>query len=335
MPILAAERLNDALNAMPLPPLWVVFGDAPLLVEETLQAIRDAAVRAGFAVREPHQIDKPEDLAAVQASWESASLFAERRCLEIRLPSIPTAPIAKTLTALIAREPVEAIAMLILPPLDWTQRKSAWFEALVRHAMVVEANAPAPEALPAWWAARLASQQQSAGAALLSFLAETHEGNLLAAKQTLALLALLYPPGELSEDAVRAVVRFEARFDPEQLRVAVLVGERARVLKVLQGLQEEGVAEPLVLWALASALRWLAQAVEGGGAIDESGWKEARIFDRALRQRLQTRVRTLAPQASAATLLALARLDRILKGAEPGDFWQEVERLALTHPWWH
>ena len=51
-----------------------------------------------------------------------------------------------------------------------------------------------------------------------------------------------------------------ARYDPEALRQAVLEGDALRALRLLRTLMAEGCAAPLIVWAIASALRLIALA---------------------------------------------------------------------------
>ena len=50
-------------------------------------------------------------------------------------------------------------------------------------------------------------------------------------------LALLYPPGELSFEQIEAAVLNVARYDVFKLGEAVLAGQAARVLRMLDGLR--------------------------------------------------------------------------------------------------
>src|SRR5581483_2707463 len=117
-------------------------------------------------------------------------------------------------------------------------------------------------ALPQWIAQRLHAQDQRVaagdeGARTLAFFSDRVEGNLLAAHQAIAKLALLYPPGELSFEQVRSAVLNVARYDVFKLSEAVLAGQLTRALRMLDGLQAEGEAPVLVHWALAEDIRAL------------------------------------------------------------------------------
>src|SRR6476659_3133865 len=84
---LAAAQLPAHL-AKGLRPLYLLHGDEALLQQESADAIR-AAVRAhGEVERSVHTVAGAHfDWSAVLAAGGSASLFADRQLLEIRIPS--------------------------------------------------------------------------------------------------------------------------------------------------------------------------------------------------------------------------------------------------------
>jgi DNA polymerase-3 subunit delta len=70
-------------------------------------------------------------------------------------------------------------------------------------------------------------------------------------------LGLLYPPGELAFEQVEAAVLNVARYDVFRLGEAVLAGQVARALRMLDGLHAEGEAAVLVHWTLSEDIRGL------------------------------------------------------------------------------
>ena len=84
---LAPAQLPGHL-AKGLRPLYLLHGDEPLLQQEAAVAIR-AAVRAqGEVERSVHTVAGAHfDWSTVLAAGGSASLFADRQLLEIRIPS--------------------------------------------------------------------------------------------------------------------------------------------------------------------------------------------------------------------------------------------------------
>jgi DNA polymerase-3 subunit delta len=129
---------------------------------------------------------------------------------------------------------------------------------------------------------------------------------------------------------VLAAVADSARFDVYALADCALAGEAARSVRILQGLRGEGVAPPVVLWALAKDIRLLvamAEAAAGGEAVPRvlaryHVWQSRRPqFSRAL-QRLPGR-------ACRALLRRCAALDRVIKGQAAGNEWDELLQLTL------
>src|SRR3546814_16338098 len=93
-------------------------------------------------------------------------------------------------------------------------------------------------------------------------MADKVEGNLLAAHQEIQKLALLYPEGQLAAEDVERAVLNVARYDVFGLRDAMLAGDIARTIRMIDGLRAEGDALPLVLWAVGEEIRLLARVAD-------------------------------------------------------------------------
>jgi DNA polymerase-3 subunit delta len=65
--------------------VYLVAGDEPLLVDEALEQLRAAAMRAGFTSRELHTAERSFKWADLLAGADNLSLFATRKIVEIRL----------------------------------------------------------------------------------------------------------------------------------------------------------------------------------------------------------------------------------------------------------
>ena len=85
---LDADRLADHLQRAGnrLAPLYTVSGDEPLLVTETVDALRAAGRNAGYTDRLSMVMDARSDWSSVTAATQSVSLFGDRRILEIKIP---------------------------------------------------------------------------------------------------------------------------------------------------------------------------------------------------------------------------------------------------------
>ena len=180
-------------------------------------------------------------------------------------------------------------------------------------------------------AQRLARQQQRAPADALGFIADHVEGNLLAAHQEILKLGLLHPPGDLSLDDVRGAVLNVARYNVDKLRQALLDGDPARCARLLEGLKGEGEAPLLVLWALTSEIRSLANLRQGldDGQPLPALLKAERVFDERRKQGVQRALPRLPSSALRTAILHAARIDRMIKGLTGGDVWDEFLQLCL------
>ena len=314
-----------------LSPLYVLLGDEPLAQSECLDAIRLAARKAGADERTSHIAERNFNWQQIQLFSQELSLFSSKRILEIYIPSgKPGVDGGKVLTTLAANLIPDTTIIVVLPSLEREAKNSAWFNALQSASTLIELKEVAPSQLPQWLAARLAQQNQSTEAASLAFIAHQVEGNLLAAHQEIQKLALLYPAGEISAEAVRESVLNVARYDAFQLGEAVLAGDAARTSRILHGLQDEGenavaVMNPL-MWVLRPLVRIKHAEARGENLI--TAMTNARIYGD--RQSLVKRalVRLSVRQLEAA-LQKLCDIDKTAKGVMQGDAWLELSRLCF------
>ncbi|WP_035383180.1 DNA polymerase III subunit delta [Ferriphaselus sp. R-1] len=327
---LSADSLPRHL-ASGLKPLYVIHGDAQLLALEAADSIRAAARAAGYAERDVLTADKDFRWAELRDSAQSLSLFADRKVIDLRIPSgKPGTEGGQALQEHCARLTPDVLTLITLPRLDGSGMKSKWFAALEQHGVTIAADDIPRSALPAWIAGRLQRHGQSAERETLEFLADRVEGNLLAAWQEIQKLALLYPAGALSFDQVKDAVMDVARYDVFKLAEAMLSGNAARYARILDGLRAEGTATVLILWALTEEVRTLVKLLGGIQRGDNLGYlmKEARVWGNRQESVGQAVRRIRLPQAEVA-LRHAARLDKTIKGLRSGDVWDELLQLGL------
>jgi DNA polymerase-3 subunit delta len=321
-----ARRLEQ-----PLAPLWVVHGNE-LLALEAADAIRAAARRQGFDERETLVADAAFRWETLLLAAGNLSLFGGARLVDLRIPGgKPGRDGGEVLQRYAAAPPAGVVTLMTLPALDWQARKAAWFKAISEAGLACEFEAPARERLPAWIAARLAAQRQSAPAEALDFIADHVEGNLLAAHQEIRKLGLLHGEGELTLADIETAVLNVARYDINMLRQALLDGDPARCARLLDGLRGEGAPPPLVSWAFANEIRSLA-LLRGGSDMGQplaALFKAERIFEAGRQRAIRGALARLTRPALHAALLHAARIDRMIKGIARGEVWDEFQQLAL------
>ena len=315
-----------------LAPLYLVFGEETLLALEAADRIRSTARRQGFVEREVLIADQGFEWGRLRASGASLSLFASQRLLELRIAGAgPGVEGAEALTRYAADLPPDTVTLVMLGKLDGKARKSGWFTALEAVGTTVQAQRVPVERLPEWLAGRLGDQGHEADRETLEFIAARVEGNLMAAHQEVSKLALLFAPGRLDFEDVKNAVVDVARFEAFDLGPAILKGERAHVVRMLDGLQAEGAGPPLILWILAEEARAMLsiRAATGRGVPAQQALRDARVWG-ARQGLIQQAMRRLDTATLERALGHAARIDRIAKGVAPGAVWDELRSLGLA-----
>jgi DNA polymerase-3 subunit delta len=320
---LGGDALPAALSRG-LKSIYLVSGDEPLLVAEAADAIRAAAKAAGYAERTVFFVERGFAWEELRHASQSLSLFADKRLLELRMPSGKPDKGADQLAALAQSPPPDIVSLILTGKLDKKAADAAWVRAVDQHGAWIPIWPVGTAALPGWLRARAKLMRVDLDADAAELIVERVEGNLLAAKQELEKLSLLADGGRIDAALVLRSVGDSARYDVFQLADAAAAGDATRALRVLLGLKSEGVEPTLILWALVREIRGLWQARERSrlrSAARGSGWNLAA---------------TPGPQALArlqglplARLLAqAARVDRIIKGMAPGEPWSALTGLA-------
>jgi DNA polymerase-3 subunit delta len=341
---LPADRLAGHLQRE-LRAVYTVWGDEPLLAQEAADQVRAAARAAGCSERQVHTVSGAHfDWSSLLGAAQALSLFADRQLVEIRIPSGKpgkdgSEALQRYCEAAVAGGGRDVITLVQLPRLDRSQQSSAWFAALDGAGMTVRVDPVERKALPQWIALRLAAQGQHVvageeGQRTLAFFADRVEGNLLAAHQEIQKLALLYPAGELAFAQIETAVLNVARYDVFRLGEAVLAGQAARALRMLEGLRNEGEAAVLVHWTLAEDIRGLKRVKDAlaTGKPLPLALREARVW--GAKERVFERAVTLLSESALAHLLEAAHIcDGLVKGLRhpdwPIDPWEALKRLVL------
>ena len=327
---LRAEQLEAQLSKS-VASVYVIHGDEPLLALEAADAIRAAARKQGCDEREVLSVERGFDWSELTQAGASQSLFGGRKIIELRIPSgKPGTQGSAAISSYCERLGKENVTLVSVPRLRKDDQNARWFLALAGAGVVVDIYPVERARLPDWIGARLARQGQRASQEALGFLADRVEGNLLAAYQEVQKLGLLLPKGELSAEQVSDAVANVARYDAYDCSAALLAGNMARYVRVLDGLRGEGESPVFILWALAEELRALVriqQGVAAGRSIDQL-LRENRVWGE--RQALiKTALRRHARDALERALVHAARIDRASKGAGPGEPWDEFISLGL------
>jgi DNA polymerase-3 subunit delta len=315
-----------------LAPVYVISGDEPLQCGEAADTVRAAAKAAGYATREVFEANSQFDWGALAAEANALSLFAEQKIIDLRIPTgKPGKEGGAALAEYAANPPPDTLLLITLPKLDKSQQNTKWFKALDRLGVTIQVWPIKIGELPRWVGQRMRAAGLQPSPEVVQLLADRAEGNLLAAHQEIEKLLLLNGPGPVDQEQFAAAVSDSARFDVFDLVDSALAGDAARSLRILSGLRAEGVAAPVVLWALARELRALAgMAIEArrSGNVGQAMaaarvWKNRQPLIRAALQRF-------GPNAWTSLLARCQQIDASIKGALPDDPWRLFETLLMN-----
>lgn len=308
--------------------MYLIAGEEPLQRDEAADAVRTAAREQGYTEREVFEVERGFDWNRLREAGASLSLFASRRVLDVRLSAKPDAPGAELLTAY-AADPAPDTLLLVSCAAKLERGGGAWATALEQAGVLLQVWPVEPRQLPAWLERRLRSRGLIPDAEAVALLAGRVEGNLLAAVQEVEKLLLLCGPGPVDADAVREATADSARFDAFKLVDAALAGDRARSVRILAGLRQEGAEPPAIVGAMTYALRelanlsWEIEAGKSAQAVLARVWQARRpLYQQALKRGRTPHWRRL--------LALAARVDRVSKGQAAGQPWDELLHLT-TH----
>lgn len=314
-----------------LQPIYLISGDEPLQVMEAADAIRARARELGFGEREVLHAEAGFDWNALTAASGSLSLFAEQRLLELRLPSgKPGKEGGAALSDYAADPPPDTVLLIICGKIDAASQKSKWYKALETTGVTLQVWPVEPGALPGWVLNRMRSRGMQPTPEAAQILAERVEGNLLAAAQEVEKLRLLFGEGPIDVLQVEEGVADSARYDIFELVDTALLGDAPRTTRVIEGLHAEGVEPILVLWALMREIRTLAQMAEelAQGRSIEAVLGQFRVWEKR-KGPVRAGLKRHTLKRWLQLLRRAGRIDRMIKGIEPGNPWDELLQLAL------
>jgi len=325
----AHNRLEASLSSEQ-PPIILIAGEEPLLVEESADLARKWARDNGYTEREVYHQDEGIEWGAMLTAANSLSLFAERKIVEIRLTKGKPEDKGEALVEYLSNANPDTLIILIAPKIEGAQQKTKWFKAVDNNGLVLIHKKLYPQQLSAWLATRAKKANLNIAPEALEVVAERVEGNLLAAQQEIDKLVLLHGSDPIDFDtAVRAVTN-SARFDVFGFVDTIFKGDCASALRMLDSLQHEGVSAPLLIWNLHKEIRTLAQAAFAAskGQRPEQALRSARVWDSKMPLYTAALARLRGNQLHRLLELCL-EAESQAKGAAPGDAWQTIRVIVF------
>ncbi|SJM95966.1 DNA polymerase III, delta subunit [Crenothrix polyspora] len=327
---LKPEQLAASLQKT-LAPVYFISGDEPLQIIEATDAIRNAAKKSGFANREILSAETGFDWKQLALTAAEQSIFADKKIIELRLSGTgPGTEGAKALVSYCAHLPDDTVLMISCGKLASTSLKSRWFQALDNIGVVMQVWPLEGQFLLSWLQQRLQVRGLQVDRGSIKLIASRVEGNLLAAVQEIEKLYVLHGIGNLSYQQVSDAVADSSRYDVFALVSAVLEADVSRLFKIITSLKAEGIAAPIVLWALAREARSLIKIKWqlSQGQSRDVVFRNNQIWDK--RQALvSAALNRLSFSDLNAIIVLSASADREIKGQQAGDAWATLRAICL------
>jgi len=271
-----AGKLQQGLSAF-----YLIFGDEPEQKLSAIDLIRQVSRQQGFDERQSLVADSQFDWSTLLEASQSLSLFASRQLIELELPTgKPGTEGSKLLQQLAQHTNPDTIYLLHGPKVGKDVQKSKWFKTLDEQGIYVPCYPLEGKQLLQWVQQTLQQHQLQYSPELPAFISDSCEGNLLAARQEIEKLALLYPDRLIELTMAQQSMVEHSRFNVFQLLDTLLSGDMHKGIKILYRLENEGIEPNIVLWALIrewQVLYHLQFALSQGQTLGQL-WNKHRIW---------------------------------------------------------
>ncbi|GLQ74980.1 DNA polymerase III subunit delta [Vibrio penaeicida] len=299
--------------------IFLVFGNEPLLLQESREAIQRHAQSLGFEERHRFAVDAQLDWNLVYDCCQALSLFSARQIIELEIPETGVnAATGKELIGLADKLHPDIMLVIIGHKLTKQQENAKWFKALSANGCVVTCLTPDTQRLPQFVQQRCRKLNLVPDNQAIQMLAQWHEGNLLALSQSLEKLALLYPDGQLTLLRVEEALSRHNHFTPFQWSDALLAGQSKRAQRILRQLEAEGTEAIILLRTLQKELLLILEmhkestSLPLGKVFDARRiWQTKRpMYSAALQRLAPTDIQKLLSLTAQAEINAKTRYDR-------------------------
>ncbi len=327
-----ADQLSAHLKQSLLP-VYLVYGDEQMLVEETSDLIRQQARSQGANERQVWHVDGRFDWSQIQWQEHALSLFASHRLIELRLPTgAPGKKGGEALRDFASHLPEDTTLLIISGKIDNRSQKAKWFTELDRVGITVPIWPVDFAQLPRWVNKRMQDKGLRPESGVTELIAERVEGNLFAAAQEIDKLTLLCPDGNVSQTTVLESVADNARFQAFGLMDTVLLGHQAKLPRIIQSLKAEG----LDILAIFSAVSWslhrlvdIASQMQQGVNIEQAfATQKPPVWDKQ-KAVLRNAIQRHDYQHWQQFLIDLSNIDQAAKGMLNHCPWALLEQLCL------
>ncbi len=336
---IASDQLDLALKKG-LPSVCLLTGEDPLLLIEAEDMICQSAYAQGFDEKYRQTIDNTSDWESIFERVQSMGLFFQRQILYLQLPENLNVSLQEHLQRLIACLNEDCLLILHLAKLNKSLEKQKWFSLLENNFLqnwIISCQTPSIDFLPQWINARVKKMEMHLDQESVQLLCYSYEGNLLALKQVLSLLNLLYPKSKITLPRVQQVIEKSAQFNVYQWIDALLIGNVQRAQQILTTLQQTDIQSVILLRTLQREILLLLRLsqqerrIHLDAKLDVSKFKircdQLKIWQNR-RHLLMQALKCFSYRQLFEIVQELANLERKIKAEFSQDIWEGLRLLS-------
>ena len=321
-----AKHLAKAIH-----PIYFISGAEDLLIIESLDQIRKAAISNDFTDKVAFTVSGQFNWSEVDNCFKNQSLFGGKQFVEIHIPSSkPGKKGSEAITNLIANLPEDALLVVVAGKLEKSTKQAKWVKELLKHATVIDCPKVYPSQFPSWLQNRLKAYDLGIDRNALEMFVALTEGNLIVAKQSIERLLMMEVTGRITMEDVSQCVADGAHFDLFQLTEAAIMRKPERVHRIFERLKSEGMRPEQMLAVLYWEIKNLMDAsldIDNGLSVKQAMQKaniwqsKQKIIGPYLASQHKEKIDQLVHQA--------CKVDNVIKGVDLGSPWEEIGLLLF------
>ena len=250
-----ASQLSKGLSSA-----YLLYGDEPLLIEDSHQYCLNAAKKNDFIEKIVLHVDTSFDWSLLTEHLDSFSLFSNKKIIELRLPSGKPGAKGSNLLAKYFENslPEDIILIILCGKVEASVRRSKWVKAIDKIGVVIDHPQVKPFQLESWVKQRAQSYNLKIDDNAYQLICYYLEGNLLSIDQTLRQLNLLFDPSQtIQQNDVSDIISDSSRYSTFALADECLKGNLKNSLHILHSLIREKAEPVLINWALQKEVKQL------------------------------------------------------------------------------
>lgn len=334
----AYSSLQNSLNAEPSaqPPisvagLWLAHGDEPLLTQWLLDVMRAHWQQQRYAISRVELVSA-KTWQEVLGELGSLSLFDEATAVIVTGNHKPDKAIISELEQIAQEAQAGSNASSLLwltAKLDKRAQSAKWFSPFARFGHVIDCHLYQEQQRQQILQVRAQQFGLQLSQDAWQLLMTHTEHHLLSAYQTLWRLSYLFAPKlvqdatiTLEVDDLQAALVSNAQFSVFDLSDAMLAGNSAQVVKIIDQLKATDEPTPLVLWTISKDMRLVSQLMDGQDPNSIGIWRSKQsLYQSACRRQSKSEVSQWPG--------LLFRCDQAIKGVIRQPAWELLLQAAL------